>query len=133
MPYFLRFTAAADLDLARGTSYHETPWDEDERTIEEVADACDCSVDAIEVFDFRGRGVNTYMQALGGLCGFELEAETLEAAIEEVVASWSGTSAVGFSIAHTPWAIFQGSVEDQAPDGVVFYPSKLVYTAQAAA
>lgn len=135
MKFFLRFTPTPDLDLERGTSYHETPWDEDERTIEEVAEACDCPVDSIEAFDFRGRGVNTYMQALGGLCGFELEAQTLEDAIKEAEDKYAASNdGHGYDMRSIPtWAIFTGSVEDRCPEGVVFCPRAVVHQADATA
>lgn len=73
----------------------------------------------------------TYNEELSGLCGFELESETIQEAIEEVEANYSSRSQGGgvynTEVFGTDWAIFSGKYLDSVPDGHVFLASKIVY------
>jgi len=84
---FLRSTNNPEKDLQGGYSYHQSDfkagtinWLEDGETeISWVAKAFGCDESEIEVAED-----GYYVQALEGLCGYALEAETLEEAIEEI-------------------------------------------------
>ncbi len=70
-------------------------------------------------------------EELSGLCGFELEAETIEEAIEEVESNYSslhhGGGVYNTAAFGKDWAIFSGKYLDSVPDGHVFLASKIVY------
>ena len=86
---FLRSTNNTEKDLEGGCSYHQSDykagtiekhWLEDGQTeIEFVANAFGCDVDEIEVAED-----GYYVQALEGLCGYALQSDNLEDAIEEI-------------------------------------------------
>lgn len=84
---FLRSTNNSEKDLEGGYSYHQSDykagtidWLEDGQTEKEfVANAFGCDVDDIEVAED-----GYYVQILEGLCGYALESDNLEDAIEEI-------------------------------------------------
>ena len=84
---FLRSTNNSEKDLKGGYSYHQSDykagkinWLEDGQTeIEFVANAFGCDVDDIEIAED-----GYYVQSLKGLCGYALESDNLEDAIEEI-------------------------------------------------
>lgn len=63
---------------------------------------------------------------VGGLCGFELEAETLEEAIEEVK-EFSWNYVYNFKSMGDIACIFTGEDVDTVPDGDVFEAEELVW------
>jgi len=76
---------------------------------------------------------NGKREKLCGLCGFQLEAETLEEAIEEVkenFANQSNNTVYNIDSFGTDWAIFLGSYRDSVPDGHVFIPKTIEYQAK---
>ena len=87
--FFLRYTTTANEDLERNASYHGSGMSQNEAKINEIASAFGCAETDIVLLDngIHSKGVANndmcYFQKLVGLCGFELDAETLEEAIEE--------------------------------------------------
>jgi len=113
--YFLRFTNTAKEDLQRATSLHhsglDTSFDK-----QSVADMFGCDVEDVEIVD------GLYVQVLNGLCGYMLESETLEEAIEEISDRNYQFSEIGKAV------IFEGkysSDSDFIPDGDLFIPKKI--------
>ena len=76
--YFLRFTNTPEADLERGTSVHAGAG-VDECSKEQMAEMFNC--DEEDVIEINGM----WHQVLDGLCGYQMEATTLEEAIEEAV------------------------------------------------
>ena len=84
---FMRSTNNTEKDLNGGYSYHQSDfkagtidWLEDGETEKQwVAKEFGCDEDEIEIAED-----GYYVQALPGLCAYDLEAETLEEAIEEI-------------------------------------------------
>ena len=78
----------------------------------------DCDKDEIKVID------GFYVQMLDGLCGFELEAETLEEAIEEVKEGLEEPKSPFHQYSQLGGgAIFKGVLTDsEVPDGDNFHP-----------
>lgn len=110
MSYFLRYTNTAVKDLKRGTSIH-------------ASDFCGSKKEAAEMFGCDKESVKlikgSYCQVLDGLCGYLLEAETLEDAIEEVEITNKQFSFVGRPV------IFKGRYSEDSnlvPDGDLFVP-----------
>lgn len=128
MTYFLRYTEKAEQDLERNESYHNSDykvcsldWLEDGQTEKEfVAEVFGCDVDEIEVAED-----GYYVQVLNGLCGFELESENLEEAIEE--AEYFKFNSVYNSVDMPNWAIYEGSYNDDCPEGCLFNAQKIAY------
>ena len=122
MSFFLRFTTEAREDLQRGQSMHATSFAEGEITIERLAEMMDCDEDDIEVV------CGHYVQMLEGLCGFELEAENIEEAIEEVEEAIENPNSPFHQYSQIGgMAIFKGSLTDSdVSDGDNFYPSSIV-------
>ena len=113
MSYFLRYTDTASEDLERGTSINASDF---QGSAEEAAEMFGCDVDMIEVIN------GSYCQVLNGLCGYELSAETLEDAIEEVRESNKQFAFVGRPV------IFLGrysSDSNYVADGECFIPYKI--------
>ena len=140
MKYFLRYTENAIADLDRNYSLHASDfevgkidWLEEEQTeIEVVASAFNCDVENIVMLDngiYHGEEANgklQYFQKLDGLCGFELDSEDLDDAIEE--AENFEYNYVYNSVTMQNWAIFEGQYIDDCPEGVCFFATKLAYT-----
>lgn len=119
MAFFVRFTTNAKLDLERGKSFHCTPFSEGEISIEKLAASIDCDEDDIEVVD------GLYVQMLEGLCGFKLDAKTLNEAIEETKEGVEDkrSSFQQYSPQTGSIAIFKGIETDaDVPDGDNFIP-----------
>lgn len=76
--YYLRFTNTATEDLERGTSVNASDLNVNEISKEDAASMFGCEEDSIEEVN------GCWFQILDGICGYELESETLEDAIEEV-------------------------------------------------
>ena len=77
MKYFLRYTNTANEDLERGTSVNASDLDVNEISKEDAAAMFGCDEEMIEEVN------GCWFQILNGICGYELEAETIEEAIEE--------------------------------------------------
>ena len=113
MSYFLRYTDTATEDLERSTSINASDFC---GSIEEAAAMFGCEVDMIELIN------GSYCQVLNGLCGYELSAESLEDAIEEVNESSKQFAFVGRPV------IFSGrysSDSNYVADGDCFIPYKI--------
>jgi len=124
MAFFLRFTNNPILDLQRGSSYHFSSFSkgfhssDEEKEIKYVAEMFGCDSDDIEYID------NKYVQALGGLCGFELDSEDLEDAIDE--AKKINVGSYSFEAMKDIAYIFEGQYYDSCPEGAVFNRGKLI-------
>jgi len=110
MAFFLRYTDKAEIDLARKTSVH----------------LCDSENQADEFISGVG-----HVQFLNGLCGFEIESENEEDAIEEAVeyvlyhrqnfhANSSGEEFGRHAF------LFEGKISGDCIDGVLFMPKRIV-------
>lgn len=113
MAYFLRFTETAQNDLERGTSIHASDLSINDFTPEQAAESFGCDVDSVGEFN------GCYCQILDGICGYTLNAETLEEAIEEVEGNSYQFEFVGKAV------IFTGRYSndsDLIPDGDLFVP-----------
>lgn len=118
MAYFLRFTNTANQDLERGTSVNWSDYKVGTIKPKKVAELFGCDEDNIGEFE------GNYCQVLNGLCGYELEANTLEEAIEEVEDNAYQFSYVGKAV------IFSGKYSNDAnfvADGDLFIPFKIVH------
>jgi len=118
MSFFVRFTTDAKIDLERGQSFHSTDFKEGEISKEKLSEMMNCDEDDIEVINGH------YVQLLEGLCGFELEAETLEEAIEEVEEALEEPRSPFHQYSQIGGiAIFKGELTDSdVPDGDNFRP-----------
>ena len=113
MSYFLRYTDTASEDIERGTSINASDFS---GSVEEAAEMFGCDVDMIEVIN------GSYCQVLNGLCGYELSADNLDDAIEEVSSSKKQFAFVGRPV------IFSGrysSDSNYVADGECFIPYKV--------
>jgi hypothetical protein len=109
--YYLRFTNTATEDLERGTSIHCSDLDVNEITKSDAAEMFGCEETSIDVFN------NTWAHVLDGLCGYALEAKTLDDAIEEVNERTFQFDFVGRPV------IFKGRISNEdnlIPDGDLF-------------
>jgi hypothetical protein len=77
----------------------------------------DCEVEEIEVVED-----GYYVQVLSGLCGFELEPDSLEDAIEE--AKSFRYNSVYNSVDMKKWTIYEGKYNDDCPEGCLFNAKK---------
>lgn len=132
MAYFLRFTETAKADLDRNSSFHASGISENDITIEDAASMFDCDEDEIILLDYgiysnnKENGDLCYFQKLDGLCGFELEVDNLEDAIEEAEdfnfnSVYNTSNMVNFSI-------FEGDYAGDCPEGAVFNAENILYT-----
>jgi hypothetical protein len=84
---FIRSTNDAEKDLQGGYSYHQSDYkagtidflEEGQTEIEFVASIFHCDIDDIEIAEDE-----YYVQVLEGLCGYALESDNLDDAIEEI-------------------------------------------------
>ena len=126
--YFLRYTRSPKKDLIKNISYHYSDYkkgtldwlEEGESEKEFVAERFGCDVEDIKV-DEDGY----YVQKLEGLCGFELEAEDLEEAIEEAEEFYFNS--VYNSKDMTEWAIYEGKYLGDCIEGEAFDAYDIVY------
>lgn len=113
MKYFLRYTDTATEDLERGTSVNASDLDVNETSKECAASMFGCDEDMIKEIN------GCWFQILDGLCGYELESETIEDAIEEASRIEKQFAFVGKPV------IFKGryaSDSDYVADGDLFIP-----------
>ena len=119
MAYFLRFTDTAQEDLERGTSIHASDLSINDFSKEEVAEIFGCDTENVGIFN------ESYCQVLDGICGYTLNAETLEEAIEEIEENNYQFDFVGKAV------IFKGRYSndsDLIPDGDLFVPHSIEKT-----
>jgi hypothetical protein len=112
MTYFLRYTNTANEDLERATSVNASDLDANQISKEDAASMFGCDEDMIDEVD------GCWFQILNGICGYELESETLEDAIEEAATEKQ------FSFVGRP-VIFYGkyaSDSEYVADGDLFIP-----------
>ena len=113
MKYFLRFTNTAAEDLERATSVNASDLNVNEISKEDAAAMFGCDEEMIEEVN------GCWYQILDGLCGYLLDAETLEDAIEEVENTNKQFSFVGRPV------IFKGTYSGDSnyvADGDLFKP-----------
>lgn len=111
--YYLRFTNTATEDLERGTSVNASDLNVNEISKEDASSMFGCEIESIEEVN------GSWFQILDGICGYELESETLEDAIEEVSERNFQFSFVGRPV------IFKGkyaSGSNYVADGDLFIP-----------
>ena len=119
MELYLRYTENPTEDLARNTSYHDLGFYQGE----------DSEIDAeysqkanVEVLDGR------YVEVIGGLCGYLLEAETVEDAITEVKQHPVNFPYV--SPETSTWGIYEGydpHINNTFGDGDIFRATALLH------
>ena len=114
MALFFRLTSEPKKDLADGHSYHQS----------DRHNAKEAHKDGAEIHFFRS--TKSWAIKIDGLCGFQLEAENLHEAIEEIREKFSNRMDV-YNIFH-PHAIFSGFCSAESiPDGDVFHPEEILY------
>jgi len=116
MTYFLRYTNTATKDLKRGTSLHCSDLEVSEVSRASAAEMFGCEANEVK------KVAGLWCQVLDGLCGYMLESDTLEEAIEEVEENERQFSFVGRPV------IFSGKYSqgsDLVPDGDLFIPFKI--------
>jgi hypothetical protein len=110
MAFFLRYTDKLELDLERKTSVH----------------LCDGAEGADEFVEGLG-----YVQILNGLCGFAIEADNEEEAIEEAIEAVKynrkrlNANASGEEYGRHAF-LFEGNYTGDCVDGDLFSPSRVV-------
>lgn len=112
MAYFLRFTNTAQKDLQRGTSLHFSDLQASAVSKSRAAELFGCETSELK----KVNGV--WCQVLDGLCGYQLQASTIEEAIEEVEEGGYQFDFVGRPV------IFSGKYSqnsDLVPDGDLFH------------
>jgi len=117
MSYFLRYTNTANEDLERGTSVNASDLDVNEISKSDAASMFGCEAEMIEEVN------GCWFQILNGLCGYQLEADTIEDAIEEAKEAKRQFAFVGKPV------IFKGkysSDSDYVADGDLFIPLSIV-------
>ena len=113
MSYFLRFTNTPEADLERGTSLHLSDFRKGEIKKSKLAEMFGCEKSDIVVYE------GLLCQSLDGLCGYELEADNLGDAIDEVNEGKFQFADIGKAV------IYKGvtsSDTDMIPDGDLFTP-----------
>jgi len=114
MRLFLRFTETAETDLKRGHSFHHGIPAENKKEAAEIV-----GVDVSRIKKIKGM----FCQELEGLCGFELESESLEEALEEID-GWDRY----LDIDSNSHAIYEGILcNEDCPEGDCFIPRKILY------
>lgn len=132
MAYFLRYTTTANQDLERNASFHASGLSKQDSTLESVASLFGCDIEDVVLLDYGmyNNGVNNgdmcYFHQLEGLCGFELEAETLEEAIVEAK-EFSFNEVYNSDSMGEIITIFEGEYIDENLEGCLFDAEKIVY------
>lgn len=130
MAFYLRYTENPVEDLLRGVSYHASGMSVEDTTIEKMAASFDCDEEDIVKLDWglymkgKSDGNMCYFQELNGLCGFELESETLEDAIEEAK---EFEHDFVYNSSNENWSIFEGDYTGDCPEGELFSPVQISY------
>lgn len=118
MAFFLRFTETPKADLKRGYSHHF--FGTDESFIEDL--------DNVEWVE----GLGQYAEELDGLCGYELDSDSLEDALEEVEDMQNNPFKDCFSWKSDSWSIYEGEYIDDCPEGSVFKAASILHTNRSA-
>lgn len=132
MAFFLRYTTTANEDLDRNASFHASGLSKQDSTFESVASLFGCDIEDVVLLDngMYNNGVNNgdmcYFHQLQGLCGFELEAETLEEAIQEAK-EFSFNEVYNSDTMGEIITIFEGEYIDENLEGCLFDAEKIVY------
>jgi hypothetical protein len=117
--YFCRVTKISKLDLERKTSVHYTGLDADDYSLNEASEILDIDID--DLIEVEGN----ICEVLDGLCGYEMESETENEAIEELQ-EFIESEYIPFDNSYE-WHIFEGELSGESlPDGVLFIPSKII-------
>lgn len=149
MALFFRYTENPKDDLERGTSIHVLPaytnnadelisqfcldFDADDTSAEEKIEAFKKAfgeahdIDPEDMIWIEADGY--WAQVLPGLCGFELESETLEEALAAIADpdSDDGDLIRSYDTVDA-WAIYEGEYETDCPEGDVFTPVAILAT-----
>ena len=123
MTYFLRFPIDIEVDMTRKTSLD---WIADSREAAGISENATHDKNGRLLID-EDHGVCVI---LPGLCAHELQAETLEEAIEEAqTTSWPYGD-----VRSNDWVIIDGEYIEDLPfgDGVLMTPKEVVYQSPAA-
>lgn len=113
MAYFLRYTETAQKDLKRGTSVHPSDFTSKKEATEAIGG------NLVKVNGF-------WCQVIDGLCGFELDSDNLEDAIEEVKDHRCGS--YDFRSMGKMAVIFEGEITNEdVPEGCAFNPKSIAY------
>lgn len=121
MKFYLRYSEEIERDLERGYSFHYTGMDKS-FSEEDIESATGISFADLEYNEEAGQ----YVQPLAGLCAFELDAETVEEAIEE--AKEFHFNEVYNSNAMNFYHIIAGEYADDCPEGVCITNVSVVYS-----
>ena len=114
MKIFCRFTNNANADLKRGTSLHFSDYNKGDISKQE---ANEMNLHYIKKF-------NCYCEILDGLCGFALESDNLEDAINEVK---NNEYICKYGRGISKVAFFEGvDTEYDCPEGTVFEPISIL-------
>jgi len=130
MALILRYTENAVQDLKHGYSYHQiqplsiyealVDLHDGLSALEVASKLLDIDVDELEVKN------GIILQALSGLCGFELDSENIEDAIEEAMAFRYNHV---YNTKEMPFfAIYEGSVIEGNEEGVLFRAKSILYS-----
>jgi len=124
MNLYLRFTTDHEDDAQRGTSYHDIGFYKGEDVEIDARYAAGRDENGKEIILMDDR----YISVIGGLCGYLMEAETLEDAIEEAKAGNYPYGSIGFDA----WVIFEGEdprIQNVFGDGDIFRPIRVLHVA----
>jgi hypothetical protein len=111
--YYLRFTNTAQQDLERATSIHSSDLSTKDYTKQQAAKIFGCDVDMVGIFN------DHYCHILDGICGYMLQSETLEEAIEEVQDRTWQFQEIGQAVIYSGRYSNDGEL---VPDGDLFVP-----------
>ena len=117
MKIFLRFTEDPGTDMLRGTSVHAT-------SASSIEEAREWHGEEGEYMQIGGQ----VCMILNGLCGYYLDAETIEEAVVEYYSDYEGSRvANSFVDENRRPVFFEGEFsEDELPDGFLFHPIRIL-------
>ena len=121
MRFYIRYSEEIEKDVERGYSFHYTGMDKS-FSEEDIESATGLAFDELEY----NEEAKQYVQPLAGLCAFELEAETVEEAIEE--AKEFRFNEVYNSESMNFFHILTGDYADDCPEGVCITNVSVVYS-----
>ena len=121
MNFYIRYSEEIEKDLERGCSFHYTGLDKS-FSEEDIESATGLAFEELEYSEEAGQ----YVQPLAGLCAFELEAETVEEAIEE--AKEFHFNEVYNSNSMSFFHVLEGEYADDCPEGVCITNASVLYS-----
>ena len=130
--FFLRYTNSPEEDLNRNASFHASGISKDDSTIESMSEAFDCDEESIVLLDngLYANGIPDgdvcYFQKLDGLCGFQLESNNLDDAINEAH-KFRFNGVYNSEDMNSVIVIFKGSFIESNQEGCLFDAKKIVY------